>query len=133
MGYYTRFTGAISIAPPVSWAKLRDGAFTPFLPDDEGGGDRSIQLVVRTEEVDTPDGILLRKEAIQVEPSTSESMKAYHIVEELQELVDAVGPGYTFTGRIDCSGEEAGDLWRLAVVDGNATKIEPRLVWPDEE
>lgn len=38
----------------------------------------------------------------------------------------------TFTGYLECQGEEAGDLWRVYVRNGQAVRVDPKIVWPDE-
>lgn len=38
----------------------------------------------------------------------------------------------TITGYLECQGEEAGDLWRVYVRNGQAVRVDPKIVWPDE-
>jgi hypothetical protein len=52
--------------------------------------------------------------------------------DEVGEVFKFMDPGgHEFTGRLDCAGEETGDLWRLEVHDRQAVKVTPRIVWPD--
>jgi hypothetical protein len=129
MGYYTRVTGELRIEPPLTWAEFKDSPFLQGGPNDDT--DYNVCLKTTEETVDTDDGQLVRKTAAEVLPRWDDSFKAYHLVEHVQAVVDAF-PGRAFTGRLECEGEEAGDLWRVVVRDGRAVKIEPRIVWPDE-
>lgn len=56
--------------------------------------------------------------------------RGYNIVDHVQEVINA-HPDHEFSGRLDCSGEESGDLWRLEVHDRRAVRVQPRIVWPD--
>ncbi len=130
MGYYTTVTGELRIEPPLTWGEIKDN---PFLPDTPAGlAEYDVRLRIDEETVDTADGQLTRKTCAAIEPRWDDSFKAYHLVEHVQTLIDAF-PDRTFTGRLECEGEDTGDLWRVIVRDGRAVKIEPRIVWPDDE
>jgi hypothetical protein len=124
MGYNTSVSGEIRIEPPLAW---RDFKNSPF-----AGNDRDVTLHIEAETVDTDDGPLMRKTAVALVPTWEDSYKAYNLVEHVQEAIDAF-PDRTFTGRLDCEGEEAGDLWRVVVRDRRAVKVTPRIVWPEED
>jgi hypothetical protein len=128
MGHYTTVEGEIAITPPLTWSELKDSPFAratnPTL--------RDVRLVVTEEQVDTPEGPLLRRSAAALVPAYADGYKAYHLVEHVQQAIDAF-PGHAFTGRLDCSGEEAGDVWRVVVRDGRALEVRPQIVWPDED
>ena len=58
------------------------------------------------------------------------------ILEHVGALVSFLR-GYTdgepvFTGYLECQGEETGDLWRVYVRNGQAVRVDPKIVWPDE-
>lgn len=125
MGYNTTVSGKIRITPPLAWGEIKG---SPFLSDD----DMSVRLDVEVETVDTPDGELLRRTAYELIPATDEAFKAYHLIEHVQQAIDAF-PGHNFTGRLHCEGEEAGDLWRVVIRDGRAAEVRPQIVWPDED
>ncbi|WP_370665416.1 DUF6205 family protein [Streptomyces sp. IBSBF 2507] len=130
MGYYTSVTGEIRIEPPLTWAEIKDN---PALPETAGGrSEYDVHLRIDEETVDTDEGQLTRKTCAALVPAWDDSFKAYHLVEHVQEMIDAF-PGHTFTGRLDCEGEEGGDLWRVVVRDGRAVKVTPSIVWPDED
>ncbi|WP_431781768.1 DUF6205 family protein [Streptomyces chumphonensis] len=128
MGYYTTVEGEITITPPLTWAELKDSPFgrnpNPAL--------RDVTLVIAEEKVDTDEGPLLRRTGTALVPTYADGYKAYHLVEHVQEAIDAF-PGHTFAGRLDCSGADAGDMWRVVVRDGRAVEVRPRIVWPDED
>lgn len=130
MGYTTRVTGEFAIEPPLAWPEFKDSEFAPhnitcsYEPD--------LILRVAEESVDTPDGPLLKRTATALVMRQIEEYRAYHLLEQVQQAVDAF-PGRTFAGRLECKGEEPGDLWRVVVHDGRATEVRPRIVWPDED
>lgn len=130
MGYYTRVTGEISIEPPLTWQEFKDSPFLPGGSNDNGNFDVSLRTDEET--VDTDEGQLVRKTASVVVPRWDDSFKAYHLIEHVQAVIDAF-PGRTFTGRLECEGEDNTDMWRVVVRDGRAVKVEPRIVWPDED
>lgn len=122
MGYYTRFSGEIAILPPLTWTEIKNG---PDLQD--------LHLRIDEDVEETSVGRIIRVMADAVVPVQEDSYKGYGIVEELQALVNAHKSLHHFVGYISAEGEDAGDLWRLAVKDGKAVKVKPRIVWPDEE
>lgn len=129
MGYNTSVRGSIRIEPPLPWARIRDSEFLPERADERN---LCIKFDVRVEDVETDDGTLTRRTAVAVVPIWEDPFKAYDIEDEIQRLVTWAGPDHEFVGRFDCEGEEATDLWRLHVVNGQAVRVEPRIVWPDE-
>ncbi|MFI8351243.1 DUF6205 family protein [Streptomyces sp. NPDC085596] len=130
MGYYTRVTGEINIEPPLTWQEFKDSPFLPGSANDSTAYD--VRLRADEETVDTDDGQLIRKTASTVLPRWDDSFKAYNLIEHVQAIIDAF-PGHTFSGRLDCEGEETGDLWRVVIRDGRAVKVTPQIVWPDED
>ena len=127
MGYVTTFNGQIEITPPIPWGQIKE---SPFLPDNARTYGKDIKFLIEEAERETDDGILVTRSAVGLVSTWDDDARGYHIVEEVQEAVDA-HPSHEFTGRLDCEGEEAGDLWRLEVRDRRAVKVTPRIVWPD--
>lgn len=105
---YTTATGEFRIEPPLTWAEIKN---SPYLPE-------------------TDEGTLTRRYADAIVPVTDEPYKGYEIIATVQKIIDA-HPGHTLSGRFDCEGEEAGDLWRLVVRDGRAVQVKPQIVWPE--
>lgn len=128
MGYVTTFNGEIEIHPPIPWANIKD---SPFLPD-RARTNRGKDIMFRVEQIEreTPDGTLTVRTAVALVPTWEDEARGYDIVDHVQQVVDAY-PGHEFTSRLDCAGEETGDLWRLEVHDRQAVKVTPRIVWPD--
>lgn len=127
MGYYTRFSGEVRIVPPLTWAEVKD---SPWLSPEEG----DLMLRLDVEEEPGTDGSAVtrtRRTAGAIVPIREDAYRGYHADDHLQEIVEAF-PGHEFTGHISAEGEEAGDLWRLAVRDGKAVRDEPRILWPGD-
>lgn len=128
MSYNTQFVGEITIRPPLLWAEIQD---SPFLPEKAQGRDgRDLMFRINEDTVDTREGTLIRRSAVAVGTTWEDEARGYDIVPHLQELLDA-HPGHEFVGRLDCYGEDTGDLWRLEVHDRKAVKVVPRIIWPD--
>jgi hypothetical protein len=129
MGYITHVTGEFAIEPPLAWPEFKGSEFAPHNitcsnPD----------LILRVHEttVDTPDGPLLHRTATALVMREIDEYRAYNLLNQVQKAVDAF-PGHTFTGRLNCEGQESDDLWRVVIRDGRAVKVKPRIVWPDED
>lgn len=128
MGYYTLFEGAISIEPPIDWKHIKD---SPFIEGERRYSERHLTLRVQEVEREIDGATYVRKYADAVVPCSDDSYKGYDIVEHFQELLDTYGKSHSFKGFISASGENTGDMWRLASVNGEAVKIEPQIVWPE--
>lgn len=129
MGYTTRVTGEFTITPPLTWPEFSDSQYAPHNIDVPY--EPSFMLHVDEQTVDTEDGMLTRRTATALVMREIDEYRAYELLEEVQEAIDAF-PGHVFAGRLDCEGEETGDLWRVYIRDGKAVRVEPRIVWPDE-
>jgi hypothetical protein len=127
MSYTTHVRGEFTIEPPLTWPEFKD---SPFATDDR----RASDLVLRVDEqtIDTDDGPLLRRTATALVMREIDEYNSRNLLAQVQKAIDAF-PGHAFTGRLDCEGEENTDLWRVVVRDGRAVKVEPRIVWPDED
>lgn len=133
MDYNTRVTGEIRIEPPLTYAEFKN---SPFIAGDsliEGSID--VRLRVEEETVDTDEGQLVRKTASALIPKWEEPYRAYHLIEHVQRAIDVFTTTgiHMFSGRLECEGEEQGDMWRVVIRDGRAVRVEPRIVWPDDE
>ena len=127
MGYNTRYTEAIGIEPPLTWAEIEN---SPYLPETAKDTWPDVKLRVIEQTTETDEGTLTRRYADAIVHVTDESYKGYEIIATVKKIIDA-HPGHTFSVRFDCEGEEAGDLWRLVVRCGRAAKVEPQIVWPE--
>jgi hypothetical protein len=54
------------------------------------------------------------------------------LVEEIQKAVDEF-PGHTFTGYLECEGENNTDIWRVYVKNGKAIRVDPQIIWPEDQ
>lgn len=133
MGYYTRFDGELTIDPPIPWkGEILE---SPFAPREIHWHHRERDVVFRIheEEREVGEGTLVTRHAVALVPACGdEPSKSYNIANHVQEVVDAF-PDHTFSGRIECAGENAGDLWRLEVHDRLAVRVKPQIVWPGED
>jgi len=139
MGYITHVTGEFAIEPPLTWNEIKASPFTSPSCHDRNvrlhrATNHEYDLVLRVEEesVDTDDGEMVRRTASALVMPHIDEYRARGLVEQVQKVIDLF-PGHTFTGRLECEGEENTDLWRVVVRDGRAVKVEPRIVWPDED
>jgi hypothetical protein len=130
MSYRTHVDGEFAITPPLAWPEFKDSKFTP--ENVEGQWDVSLVLRIVEDSVDTEEGPLLRRTATALVMREIDEYRERGLVSEVQSAIDSF-PGHTFTGRLDCEGEENTDIWRVVVRDGRAVKVEPRIVWPNEE
>lgn len=127
MGYSTYVTGEFKISPPLRWSEMKG---SPFLPD--AGRDGSV-LALRLDEATrhSPDGLILKRTAAALGMrDDDEYRQAHQLVDEVQRAVDAF-PGHTWSGRLDCEGEDNADMWRVVILAGRATRIDPQIIWPD--
>jgi hypothetical protein len=130
MGYITHVTGEFTIEPPLTWPEFKDSKFAPH--NAKSSWDPSLLLRVDETTVDTAEGPLLRRTATALVMREIDEYRAHGLLDDVQEAVDSF-PGHTFTGRLECEGEENTDLWRVVIRDGRAVKVTPRIVWPDED
>lgn len=131
MGYHTYVTGEFAITPPLTWPEFKDSEFAP--DNIECAWDPDLILRVVEETVDTEDGPLLRRTATALVMREIDEYRSNELLKNVQRAIDSF-PGHTFTGRLDCEGQENTDMWRVVIRDGRrAVRVEPRIVWPDEE
>lgn len=130
MSYTTHVTGEFAIEPPLTWNEFKASPFAPHNITEPY--DPDLILIVAEDNVDTDDGPLLRRTATALAMREIDEYNARNLMAQVQKAVDSF-PGHTFTGRLDCEGEENTDLWRVVVRDDRAVKVQPRIVWPDED
>ena len=129
MGYSTNFSGEIHIDPPLTWGQIKD---SPYLPEHAVRNGWDVKFLVAEEAVETDEGVVTKRVATALVPLTDEAYKGYDIIKSVNGII-ADYPDHSFSGRFDCKGDDAGDLWRLVVRGRVAEKVVPRIVWPDEE
>ena len=130
MGYTSMVWGQIEINPPLTWAQAKDHPFR--MPDDDDAKwSPALSLAMRERDQEVDQGVLHVKEAVAVHYAWGKPGKCHDVVEELQRIVDLAGPGHTFTGALEGTGEDFGDIWLLRVIDGRAVRWLPTITWPD--
>lgn len=132
MGYYSDWDGEITITPPIPWKDIKDSVWLPGSVKNYSAGyaNRDICFRINSEFVETEDGTLTRKEAVAVEVAYPDHGKNYHVVENLQDILDA-HPGHQFTGYLEAVGED-GERWRVVITSKRAAlSIAPEVVWPE--
>jgi hypothetical protein len=129
MGNPTYIHGRITITPPIPWGQIKD---SPYLKANARG--RSLWpdalLDVAESTVHTDEGELTRREAVAIVPDEGGETSARTLIQDVQNIIDA-NPGHEFTGRFDCEGEQAGDIWRVVIRDRRAVRVNARIVWPE--
>lgn len=127
MGYITRFDGEFVISPPLNWAEVRSSRFSP---DQFQTHRLDVKVRVGESVVDDDEGTRIIRTGVALVPAYEDDMRGYNIVDHVQQFINE-HPGHALTGRLDCEGEQAGDLWRLEIQDGRAVQVRPRIIWPD--
>ncbi len=132
MGYYSDWEGEITITPPIPWKDIKDSVWLPEKVRNYSGNYENRDLCFRTdgEVVETDQGTLIKKEAVAVVVAYAEHGKNYHVVENLQDILNA-HPDHHFTGFFEALGED-GERWRVVITSKRqALSIAPELVWPE--
>ena len=124
MGYYARYTGAVTIIPALNWPEIK--SMREHFGDLD---DLDIKIVVTEQETETADGMLIKRHADRITPWSEDSMKGYRMEEQLQAVADLF-PDRVYGGHIEAVGED-GARWRLRIRDGVAETIHPELRWPE--
>jgi hypothetical protein len=130
MSYTTHAEGEFTITPPLTWNEFKDSEFAPH--NITTSYDPDLILRVAEETVDTEDGPLHRRTASVLAMREIDEYRADGLIGHVQKAIDAF-PGHTFTGRLDCEGAHNPDMWRVIIRQGRATRVEPRIIWPDED
>jgi hypothetical protein len=129
MGYTTRVSGEFVITPALAWQEYKDSRFAP--DNMKSRYEPSLILRVSEDSVDTDQGPLLRRTATALVMRQIDEYRERGLVDEVQDAVDAF-PGHSWSGRLECAGEENLDAWRVVIRDGRAVRVEPTITWPDE-
>lgn len=130
MSYDTQMVGVISVDPPLPYRVVKDHGLLPENVNRTRYA--SLKFVVAKRNVDTDEGVLTVIEVTGVEPLGSYGSYVEENLKDVLALAKLTGQKHTFSGYIEGHGEEAGDIWRLAVIDGEARKVDAVITWPDE-
>lgn len=129
MSYTTHVRGEFTITPPLSWPEFKDSPF--YSATGEWDDLKRDVILLVSEDTNLVDASLIRRTATALAFAEISEYREENLVEHVQEAVDAF-PGHTFTGRLECEGEEDTDMWRVVIRDGRAVRVEPTITWPDE-
>ncbi|MYR60041.1 hypothetical protein GTY54_28690 [Streptomyces sp. SID625] len=132
MGYTTHVRGEFAIEPPLTWTEIKDSPFEAVSTHAYLAHDIDLSLRVAETSIDTDEGALLRRTGTALVMREIDEYRERNLVQQVQQCIDLF-PGHTFSGRLECEGEENTDIWRVIVRDGRAVRVEPRIVWPDED
>jgi hypothetical protein len=130
MGYTTYVTGEFAITPPLTWNEFKDSPFAPH--NVKSGWEPSLILRVDEDSVDTDEGPLLKRTADALVMREISEYRERGLVDEVQSAIDSF-PGHTWYGLLECEGEENTDMWRVAIRNGRAVRVDPEIVWPNED
>jgi hypothetical protein len=122
VGYESHWTGEVRIEPPLTWGEIKNSKHPGF---------QDLKLRLDEQVEDTATGQIRTVTASAVVPLTEEAYNGYQIEEELTAFAEEYSGTHTLTGRIQARGPEC-DLWAYMVRDSQVTRVEPRIVWPDE-
>lgn len=133
MGASVKIEGEIRIDPPVPWSRIKDSEYlrTQNIMEAVFGGAHDLMLHVVEEPEDIDEGTLIRRHVDAIVPAGHGETNAYHLEEEIDAMLAEIGPGHTFTGRLDMSCPDYETQWRIKVVDGAAVRFDPEIVWPE--
>lgn len=125
MGNLTTITGEILITPPLTWKEIRAKDYIDGYHEGTWG---AVTVCISSEETETDEGTVIRREGVSVIPSEDGPYKAYNLEARIQQIIQHF-PGHDFNGYLECLGEE-GELWRVYVKNRKTRKVKPEIVWP---
>jgi hypothetical protein len=125
VSYSNRFTGEITITPPLTAAEIRRA------PDLDQEWDVHLRVTETTEQ--TPDGEITRYSADAI-VGPDEPCNGYDAEDQIRGLVALFADGHEFSGHIQVDWDPGfGDPPDRYVVRGReVVKVSPVIVWPDE-
>ena len=130
MSYSNRFSGEITITPPLTWSEIRAiDSGVPRITD--------VRLRIDEERTVSDDGNeeTVRRTAGAIVPLDM-TYSGSNVTEDVQAIVDHYGPlGHSFTGWIQVQWDAGFDdpipQWYI-VRDGRVVAVKPRLLWPGD-
>lgn len=126
MGTNRRYSGEISIDPPLDWEAIRR---VQALPRIVHGWE--VKLVIDESKQDTKTGEMIVKTCSEIVPWTEEAYRGYYVREAVQDIIDAC-PDVLFGGHLEGVLEDASEMWRLVIQDGRkVVEVKPKITWPD--
>lgn len=129
MSYSNRYSGAITITPPLTATEIRRAP-----RDDDAGDEWSAHLRINLREVDTDEGsaTLCTADAI-VGPE--EPCSGYDVEQQIQALADLYADSHTLTGWIQVDwdpGFGSTPPSRYMLRDGRVVEVKAQYAWPED-
>lgn len=125
MGYYTRFTGELTLSRPLNYTEIQAvGKVDDF------------ELVLDEAWEERPEGVLKAITAERIRVKDGDEIRAYNAEAQLSRMAAFVPRGVTLSGEIRGEGTDAGDVRRYVpqlLVNGGwrVREMKARLVWED--
>jgi hypothetical protein len=126
MGYSSQLSGEMSFSRPLTAKETRvvDAVIDREVWD-------YYRLTIESTSEETEEGTLTRTFAYGIELiEEGWSGKAYEWENELRKIAHALPDDVTTSGYFERSGEEAPDLERLYIRNGDVVSVKPEIVWP---
>lgn len=136
MGYNTTFNGGLAIEPPLNWSEIQRSPSWPGHPNQRDRGFArdfyGAHLHITQEEVDTPEGVLIRRECNLVTVEGDE-LRADAVMNSLRRLALDFGADHEFIGTITAEGEDNSDIWRIRIVGREVVQEDSVVLWPSDD
>ena len=136
MGYITTFSGCFTVEPPLTWAEIQQSPSWVGHPNQRDRGFSrdfyGTHLHITQEEVDTPEGVLIRRhcDLVTVE---GDDLRANAVMNSLRRLASDFGADHEFTGHLTAEGEENSDIWRVKIVGREVVEDHAVVLWPGDD
>ena len=125
MGAYdSHHTGEITIAPPLTWAQIKN---------NKAHGFQDLKLITEETVTETETGRSTIVTGVAIVPAHTYSYNGRWIREELQSVIDAF-PGHEFAGAITARPDDPDGLpWRYIIRDRTVIQQNAQYAWVDQE
>lgn len=138
MSTHTRYRGAFTIEPPLTWPEIQVTEAWAGHPDHFAASYHNrcrygTRLLVDEQSVDTSDGTLVRRTASVVE-IFGEELCHDDVMDDLRALALQHGATHDFVGTLDCREDhpDTGTPFRVRIVGTAVEEIWPVMFWPDD-
>lgn len=132
MSYVSRFTGKLTIDPPLTWAELREDPAREQERQKLLDLDHTFMIKVAESERDTPEGTLIAREGVEVVQVPFDELRGDGWEQEIQDIVSR-HPGHRFVGTILRTGQDNDDIERVVCDGGPVVLWEKALItWPSD-
>lgn len=118
MSYNTRLSGQFKLSPEV----VLPGSAPQFT---------TVKLTHHTTPAYMNEGVYVPNSSriVQIDAEAPEWVTTGMVLDDLRTILTILPEDVTFEGYLEGNGEEAGDLWRVYVVDRKPVAVAPKLIW----